>query len=116
MVIVIHRHESAMDIHVFPHPDPASHHPLHPIPLGLPSVPGLSTCLMHPTWAGDLKLYVSDSTISIQEPCQLFEHANFLKLISMIWFNAVILEFCACKFLITLNIFFSVGKTNLFLI
>ena len=37
-----------------PHPYPPSHRPLHPIPLGLPSVPGLSTCLMHPTWAGDL--------------------------------------------------------------
>ena len=38
-----------------PHPDPP--HPqllLHTIPLGLPSTPGLSTCLMHPTWAGDL--------------------------------------------------------------
>ena len=33
-----------------PHPDPPSHIPLHPIPLGLPT----STCLMHPTWAGDL--------------------------------------------------------------
>ena len=30
-----------------PHPDP-------PIPLGLPSAPGMSTCLMHPTWAGPL--------------------------------------------------------------
>ena len=37
-----------------PHPDPPSHLPLHPIPLGLPSAPGLSSCLMHPTWAGDL--------------------------------------------------------------
>ena len=37
-----------------PHPDPPSHLPLHPIPLGLPSAPGTSTCLMHPTWAGDL--------------------------------------------------------------
>ena len=37
-----------------PHPDPPSHLPLHPIPLSLPSVPGPSTCLMHPTWAGDL--------------------------------------------------------------
>ena len=36
------------------HPDPPSHLPLHPIPLGLPSAPGLSTCLMHSTWAGDL--------------------------------------------------------------
>ena len=37
-----------------PHPDPPSHLPLHPIPLGLPSAPGPSTCLMHPTWASDL--------------------------------------------------------------
>ena len=37
-----------------PHPDPPSHLPPHPIPLGLPSAPAPSTCLMHPTWAGDL--------------------------------------------------------------
>ena len=37
-----------------PHPDPSSCLPLHPIPRGLPSAPALSTCLMHPTWAGDL--------------------------------------------------------------
>ena len=36
-----------------PHPDPPSHIPLCPIPLGLPSAPGPSTCLMHPTWAGE---------------------------------------------------------------
>ena len=37
-----------------PHPDPSSCLPPHPIPLGLPSAPALSTCLMHPTWAGNL--------------------------------------------------------------
>ena len=37
-----------------PHPDPPSRLPLHPIPLGLPSAPALITCLMHPTWTGDL--------------------------------------------------------------
>ena len=37
-----------------PHPDPTSHLPLHPLPLGLPSAPGPSHCLMHPTWTGDL--------------------------------------------------------------
>ena len=37
-----------------PHPDPPSHFPPYSIPLGLPSAPALSTCLMHPTWAGDL--------------------------------------------------------------
>ena len=40
-----------------PHPDPTSHLPLHLIPLGLPSAPGPSTCLMHPAWAGDLFHY-----------------------------------------------------------
>ena len=30
-----------------PHPDPPSHLPLYPIPLGLSSAPGPSTCLMH---------------------------------------------------------------------
>ena len=34
----IHWHESAMGVHVF-HPEPASHLPPHPIPLGHPSVP-----------------------------------------------------------------------------
>ena len=33
-----------------PHPDPLSCLLLHPIPLGLPSAPALSTCLMLPTW------------------------------------------------------------------
>ena len=42
-----------MDLHVFPILIPP-HLPLHPIPLGLPSAPGPSTCLMHPAWAGDL--------------------------------------------------------------
>ena len=37
-----------------PHPNPPSHLPPHPIPLGLPSAPALRTCLMHPTWADDL--------------------------------------------------------------
>ena len=37
-----------------PHPDPPSRLLPDPIPLGLPSAPALSTCLMHPTWAGDL--------------------------------------------------------------
>ena len=37
-----------------PYPDPPSHLPLPPLPLGFPSAPGPSACLMHPTWAGDL--------------------------------------------------------------
>ena len=50
-------HTSKWNSHGFtcvPHPDPPSHLPLHLIPLGLPSAPGPSACLMHPTWAGDL--------------------------------------------------------------
>ena len=34
-----------------PHPEPLSHLPPHPIPLGHPSAPALSTCLLHPSWA-----------------------------------------------------------------
>ena len=37
-----------------PHPDPPSHLSLHLFPLGFPSAPGPSACLMHPTWAGDV--------------------------------------------------------------
>ena len=33
-----------------PHPEPHSHLSPHPIPLGHPSAPAPSTCLMHPTW------------------------------------------------------------------
>ena len=40
-----------------PNPNPPSHLPFYLIPLGLPSAPGLSTCLMHPTCAGDLFHY-----------------------------------------------------------
>ena len=50
-----------------PHPDPPSHLPLYPLPLGLPSAPGPSACLMHPTWAGALiyidLTFVTDSKI-----------------------------------------------------
>ena len=35
------------------HSNPPSRLPHHPIPLSLPRAPALSTCLMHPTWAGD---------------------------------------------------------------
>ena len=37
-----------------PHPEPHPHLPPHPIPLGHPSAPAPSTCLMYPTWTGDL--------------------------------------------------------------
>ena len=38
---VIHWNETAMGLHVFPIPIPPSHLPLHPLPLGFPSAPGL---------------------------------------------------------------------------
>ena len=60
-----------------PHPDHPSHLPLHPVPLGLPSVPGPSTCLMHPAWAGDLfhprKCTCFDAVLS-KHPTLPFSH------------------------------------------
>ena len=52
-----------MDLHVFPIPIPPSHLPLYRIPLGLPSAPAPSTCLMHPTWAGDMQNRKRDTDV-----------------------------------------------------
>ena len=60
-----------------PHPDPPSCLPLHPIPLGLPSAPALSTCLMHPTWAGDLFhpwQYTCFDAVLSKHPTLAFSH------------------------------------------
>ena len=56
-----------------PHPNPPSHLPLHPIPLGLPSALALSTCLMHPTWAGDL-FHPCFNAILSEHPTLTFSH------------------------------------------
>ena len=60
-----------------PHPDPPSHLPLHPLPLGFPSTPGPSTCLMHPTWAGDLfhpRYYTCFDAVLLKHPTLSFSH------------------------------------------
>ena len=60
-----------------PHPDPPSHLPLHPIPLGLPTVPGPSACLMHPTWAGDLfhpRQHTCFDAVLLKQPTLAFSH------------------------------------------
>ena len=59
-----------------PHPDPPSHLPLYLLPLGLPSAPGLSTCLMHPTWAGDLfhPRYTCFNADLLEHPTLAFSH------------------------------------------
>ena len=41
MVFAIHQHELATGTHVSPSPEPSSHLPPHPIPLGCPRMPGL---------------------------------------------------------------------------
>ena len=60
-----------------PHPNTPSHLTLYPIPLGLPSAPGLSTCLMHPTWAGDLfhpRNYACFDAVLSKYPTLTFSH------------------------------------------
>ena len=60
-----------------PHLDPPSHLPLHPLPLGFPSAPGPSACLMHPTWAGDLfhpRYYTRFDAVLLKHPTLSFSH------------------------------------------
>ena len=45
MVFAMCQHESAMGAHVSPHPEPTSHLPPYPIPLGCPRAPALSALL-----------------------------------------------------------------------
>ena len=40
-------------VYMCSHPEPPSHLPPHPIPLGHPSAPAWAPCLMHRTWTGD---------------------------------------------------------------
>ena len=55
MDFAIHWHESAMGVHVFP----ILSFPPHPIPLGHPSAPALSTLSMHWTWKKQNKTILS---------------------------------------------------------
>ena len=60
-----------------PHPDPPSHLPLHPIPLGPPGAPALSTCLVHTTRAGDLFhpwYYTCFNAVLSENPTLAFSH------------------------------------------
>ena len=60
-----------------PHHDPLSHLPLHPLPLGFPSAPGPSACLMHPTSAGDLfhpRYYTCFDAVLLKHPTLSFSH------------------------------------------
>ena len=45
MVFAVHQHESATGIHVSLHPEPHSHLPSHPIPLGCSRAPALGALL-----------------------------------------------------------------------
>ena len=60
-----------------PHPNPPSQLPPHVIPLGLPSAPAPSTCLRHPTWAGDLFHpweYTCFNAVLSKHPTLAFSH------------------------------------------
>ena len=67
-----------------PHPDPPSHLPLHPIPLGHPSAPGPSTCLMH-------NLFLIVIIEHLPDTCFFFEKFSFL---SVIFFFVYLCFFC----------------------
>ena len=60
-----------------PHPEPPSHNPPPPIPLGHHSAPALSTCLMHQNWTGSLFhiwQYTCFSGILSDHPTLAFSH------------------------------------------
>ena len=70
-----------------PSRSPPPHLPLHPIPLGLPSAPGPSTCLMHPDWAGDLfhpRWYTCFDAVLLKHPTLTFSH-RVQKSVLYIW-------------------------------
>ena len=53
-----------------------SHLPLHLIPLGLPSAPGPSTCLMLPAWAEHIHPCISFLTLPLKTCPQLDDLTN----------------------------------------
>ena len=60
-----------------PHPEPRSHLSPHPTPLGRPSAPAPSTCLVHPTWAGGLFhtwWYTCFNAVLSEHPTLAFSH------------------------------------------
>ena len=60
-----------------PHPDPPSHLPVHPLPLGFPSAPGPSACLMHPTWAESLFITFWGLVTKFNLTCAATSHLFF---------------------------------------
>ena len=63
MVFAIHRHESAMGTHVYPHPEACSHLPPHPTPLGYTGALVLSA-LLH-EWNLELVIYFTYGNIYV---------------------------------------------------
>ena len=76
VVFAIHRHESAMDVHVSSYPEPLSQLSSHPIALGCPGAPAL-TALLHASnlhWSSILHMviYVFQSySFKSSHPCLL---------------------------------------------
>ena len=76
-----------------PHPNPSSHLPLHPIPLGLPSAPGPSTCLERSKQdrhfvSGIIKCH---SCSALLMPCLYFLSPKHYPMVPNIYFVAVFL-------------------------
>ena len=76
MVFAIHHHESAMSVHVSHHPEPPSHLPSHPIPLGCPRALSLSA-LRHALnlhWSSILRMVIYTfqcCSLILSHPCLL---------------------------------------------
>ena len=76
MVFAIHQHELATGTHVSPNPEPSSHLPLHPIPLGCPRALALGPLLhewnLHCSSVLHMVMYMFQCySLKLPHPCLL---------------------------------------------
>ena len=77
-----------MDLHVFPIPIPPPTSLSTQIPLGLPSAPGPSTCLMHPTWFSTTAFVLSNKHLLMMTgtTLKILNVLSYLILTKLSWF------------------------------
>ena len=125
MLFTIHPHESATGTHVFPHPEPPSHLPPHPIPLAYPRAPALSS-LLHASnlhWPSVLRMVIymfQCYPLKLSHPCLLTQSTKVCSLhlclfrclayrvIIIIFLNSIYMYWCIqCTPIYCIGVFLS---------